>query len=449
MSNEKTSTERIPPQDLDAERSLLGAILMSEEKLADVTTIVRPKDFYDERHQHIYNAMWSLYERRRPVDLLTIKAELKAKKLTEKAGGSAYLSELSGYVPTAAHATAYAEIVAAAAVRRRLISAAADINEQAYDQSHDINEIIGNAEKTLFDVSQENVKSEVYAISDLLSETFDRLEELNENKGALAGLKTGFPDLDRITAGLHRSDLVILAARPAMGKTALALNIAHNVAQINNKAVLIFSLEMGREQLINRMLSDASGVNSFKLETGGFVDDDFSKISEALSDLSQVPIFIDDTPGLTVMEMRTKAQRVAHEQELGLIVVDYLQLMSGNSKRAMDNRVQEISEISRGLKLIARELNIPVIALSQLSRSVEARDPKIPMLSDLRESGSIEQDADIVMFLYREDYYDPETERQHITDLIIAKHRRGACGKVELYFDSERVRFMSLDTKHE
>ena len=449
MSNEKTSTERIPPQDLDAERSLLGAILMSEEKLADVTTIVRPKDFYDERHQHIYNAMWSLYERRRPVDLLTIKAELKAKKLTEKAGGSAYLSELSGYVPTAAHATAYAEIVAAAAVRRRLISAAADINEQAYDQSHDINEIIGNAEKTLFDVSQENVKSEVYAISDLLSETFDRLEELNENKGALAGLKTGFPDLDRITAGLHRSDLVILAARPAMGKTALALNIAHNVAQINNKAVLIFSLEMGREQLINRMLSDASGVNSFKLETGGFVDDDFSKISEALSDLSQVPIFIDDTPGLTVMEMRTKAQRVAHEQELGLIVVDYLQLMSGNSKRAMDNRVQEISEISRGLKLIARELNIPVIALSQLSRSVETRDPKIPMLSDLRESGSIEQDADIVMFLYREDYYDPETERQHITDLIIAKHRRGACGKVELYFDSERVRFMSLDTKHE
>ena len=363
MSNEKTSTERIPPQDLDAERSLLGAILMSEEKLADVTTIVRPKDFYDERHQHIYNAMWSLYERRRPVDLLT-------KKLTEKAGGSAYLSELSGYVPTAAHATAYAEIVAAAAVRRRLITAAADINEQAYDQGHDINEIIGNAEKTLFDVSQQNVKSEVYAISDLLSETFDRLEELNENKGALAGLKTGFPDLDRITAGLHRSDLVILAARPAMGKTALALNIARNVAQINNKAVLIFSLEMGREQLINRMLSDASGVNSFKLETGGFVDDDFSKISEALSDLSQVPIYIDDTPGLTVMEMRTKAQRVAHEQELGLIVVDYLQLMSGNSKRAMDNRVQEISEISRGLKLIARELNIPVIALSQLSRSV-------------------------------------------------------------------------------
>lgn len=449
MSNEKTSTERIPPQDLDAERSLLGAILISEEKLADVTTIVRPKDFYDERHQHIYNAMWSLYERRRPVDLLTIKAELKAKKLTEKAGGSAYLSELSGYVPTAAHATAYAEIVAAAAVRRRLITAAADINEQAYDQGHDINEIIGNAEKTLFDVSQQNVKSEVYAISDLLSETFDRLEELNENKGALAGLKTGFPDLDRITAGLHRSDLVILAARPAMGKTALALNIARNVAQINNKAVLIFSLEMGREQLINRMLSDASGVNSFKLETGGFVDDDFSKISEALSDLSQVPIYIDDTPGLTVMEMRTKAQRVAHEQELGLIVVDYLQLMSGNSKRAMDNRVQEISEISRGLKLIARELNIPVIALSQLSRSVESRDPKIPMLSDLRESGSIEQDADIVMFLYREDYYDPETERQHITDLIIAKHRRGACGKVELYFDSERVRFMSLDTKHE
>ena len=282
----------------------------------------------------------------------------------------------------------------------------------------------------------------------MLSDTFDRLEELSENKGSLAGLKTGYPDLDRVTAGLHRSDLIILAARPAMGKTAFALNLARNVAQINNKAVLIFSLEMGKEQLVNRILADISGVASFKLETGGFDQDDFARLSEAMADLSQQPIFIDDTPGMTIMEMRTKARRVAHEQDLGMIVVDYLQLMSGSSRRAMDNRVQEISEISRGLKLIARELNVPVIALSQLSRSVESRDSKIPMLSDLRESGSIEQDADIVFFLYREDYYDEETERQNIADLILAKHRRGATGEIEFYFDKERVRFMSLDNKH-
>ena len=286
-------------------------------------------------------------------------------------------------------------------------------------------------------------------ISDLLSETFDRLEELNENKGSIAGLKTGYPDIDRTTAGLHQSDLLILAARPAMGKTALALNMARNVAQINQKAVLIFSLEMSKEQLVNRMLSDISGVGGFKLETGNFDDSDFEKISEAMNELSQLPIFIDDTPGMTIMEMRTKARRVAHEHDLGIIVVDYLQLMSGSSKRSMDNRVQEISEISRGLKLIARELKVPVIALSQLSRSVESRESKIPMLSDLRESGSIEQDADIVMFLYREDYYDKETERQNIADLFIAKHRRGATGQIELYFDKERVRFMSLDNKHQ
>ena len=286
------------------------------------------------------------------------------------------------------------------------------------------------------------------SISDLLSSTWDHLEELHENKGSIAGFKTGFPDLDRMTAGFHRSDLVILAARPAMGKTALALNFAQNVANINKKAVLIFSLEMGKEQLINRMLADASGVDSFKLETGNFNTEDFAQISDAMSELSQSDIFIDDTPGLTVMDMRTKASRVAHDHELGLIIVDYLQLMSGNSKKAQDNRVQEVSEISRGLKLVARELNVPVIALSQLSRTVESRQPQIPMLSDLRESGSIEQDADIVMFLYREDYYNPDTDRQNITDLILAKHRRGAVGSVGLYFDKARVRFMSLDTKH-
>jgi replicative DNA helicase len=449
MSNEKT-TERVTPQNLDAEKSLLGAILISEESLPDVTEIVKPQDFYDERNRHIYGAMWSLYEHHRPVDLLTVKSELKAKKLTEKAGGSSYLAELSGYVPTAAHATAYAELVKDTAIRRRLINAAAKINEEAYKEDSETNEVLGEAEKLLFEVSDQNTRTDAEFIGDLLSGTFDRLEQLYENKGSIAGYKTGFPDLDKKTAGFHKSDLIILAARPAMGKTALALNFARNVAAINKKAVLIFSLEMGKEQLINRMLADASGVSSFKLETGGFNSDDFTKISEAMAELAEEQIFIDDKPGLSIMEMRTKARRVAHDHDLGMIVVDYLQLMSGSNKRANDSRVNEVSEISRGLKMIARELNVPVIALSQLSRSVEQRQgSNIPMLSDLRESGSIEQDADIVMFIYREDYYNPETERQNITDLILAKHRRGATGSIELYFDKERVRFMSLDSKHE
>ncbi len=440
---------RIPPQHLDIEKSLLGAILISEDCLPDVTEIVRPDDFYDERHRHIYGAMFNLYERHRPVDLVTVSAELRAKKLTERAGGATYLSDLANYVPTAAHAKAYAETVKEDSTRRKLIDAGAEIAEIAYDETSDTQEILGEAERALFKVSEQTNKGDMYAISDLLSETFDRLEVLHENKGAIAGLKTGFTDLDKVTAGLHRSDLLILAARPAMGKTAFALNVGRQVANINKKAVLIFSLEMGKEQLINRMLADASGVDSFKLETGTFSGDDFAQISEAMAELSEDQIFIDDTPGLTVTSMRTKARRVAHENELGLIIVDYLQLMSGTSKQAQGNRVQEISEISRGLKLIARELDVPVIALSQLSRSVEQRDVKIPMLSDLRESGSIEQDADIVMFLYREDYYNPDTERQNIADLILAKHRRGATATIGLYFDKKHVRFMSLDTHHD
>lgn len=441
--------KRIIPQDLDAEKSLLGAILISEESLPDITEIIKPDDFYDERHRVIYGAMWNLYEKHRPVDILTVTNELKSKKNLSKAGGASYISELSSYVPTAAHAKAYAEIIAEKSTRRRLISAAAQITEDAYDNSTETVNLLGEAERHIFEVSEQNTKGDVIAMADLLSDTFDHLEMLWKNKGSIAGYKTGFVDLDKMTAGLHKSDLIILAARPAMGKTAFALNIASNVANINKKTVLIFSLEMGREQLIYRMLADASGVESFKLETGNFNGEDFEAISEAMSQMAESSIYIDDTPGLTVMEMRTKARRIAHENDIGLIIVDYLQLMSGSSKRAMDNRVQEISEISRGLKLIARELDVPVIALSQLSRSVESRDPKIPMLSDLRESGSIEQDADIVMFLYREDYYDPETERQNITDLILAKHRRGATGNIELFFDKKRVRFMSLDKRHD
>ena len=441
--------KRIAPQDIDAEKSLLGAILISEKPLPDVIEIVKPVDFYDERHMHIFDAMWTLYERHKPVDLLTVTAELRRKKVLDKSGGSTYLSELTNYVPTSAHAKAYAELVATAAVRRRLIAAAAEITEKAYNEGSETLELLGEAEKSLFAVSDQNLKTDLISISDLLGETFDHLENLHKNKGAISGVKSGFPDFDRITAGFHPSDLVILAARPAMGKTALALNFARNVATINQKDVLVFSLEMGKEQLINRMLADASGIDSFKLETGNFSGDDFTLISEAMAELSEAPIFIDDTPGMTIMEMRTKARRAAHDHNLGLIIVDYLQLMNSSSKRGQENRVQEVSEISRGLKLIARELKVPVLALSQLSRLVEQRNPQIPMLSDLRESGSIEQDADLVMFMYREDYYNPETERQNLTDIIVAKHRRGPTGKIELFFDKSRVRFMSLDKKHE
>ncbi|MDD3036155.1 MAG: replicative DNA helicase, partial [Candidatus Saccharimonadaceae bacterium] len=281
-----------------------------------------------------------------------------------------------------------------------------------------------------------------------LDESFERIEELHRNKGDIRGIKTGYRDLDNMTAGLQRSDLIVLAARPAMGKTTLVTNLAYNVATIAKQSVLFFSLEMSKEQLVDRMLADASGVDAWNIRTGNLTDDDFSKLSEAMGELSEAPIFIDDTPGMSVLEMRTKARRAMHEHPLGLIVIDYLQLMQGTNRDG-GNRVQEVSEISRGLKLIARELNVPVIALSQLSRSVESRSPQIPQLADLRDSGSIEQDADIVMFIYREAYYNPETERENITDLLIAKHRNGPTGKIELYFHPERLRFMSLDRKHD
>jgi replicative DNA helicase len=315
-----------------------------------------------------------------------------------------------------------------------------------FDEDTSTQELLEKAEAELFSVSDQSLKQDLVSLESILTESFDRLEELHRNKGAIRGVRTGYRDLDNMTAGLQRSDLIILAARPAMGKTTLVTNLAYNVATIAKQPVLFFSLEMSKEQLVDRMLADASGVDSWNIRTGNLSDDDFSKLSEAMGEMAEAPIYIDDTPGLSVLEMRTKARRQAHEAPLGLIIVDYLQLMQA-SGRSDGNRVQEVSEISRGLKLIARELNVPVIALSQLSRSVESRSPQIPQLADLRESGSIEQDADIVMFIYREAYYNPETERENITDLIIAKHRNGPTGKVELYFHPERLRFMSLDKR--
>ncbi len=440
---------KVPPQNLDAEMSLLGAVLIDDEVIADASELVNVKDFYDKRHAIIYGGMMRLYERHKPIDLLTLTDELKKKDELETIGGSAYLTELTNYVPTAANAASYAEIVSQKAVRRRLIKAGGEIGEMGFDENTSTQELLGQAEAELFSVSDQSLKQDLVSIESILTESFDRIEELHRNKGQLRGVRTGYRDLDNMTAGLQRSDLIILAARPAMGKTTFVTNLAYNVATIAKQPVLFFSLEMSKEQLIDRMLADASGVDSWNIRTGNLSDDDFSKISEAMGEMAEAPFYIDDTPGLSVLEMRTKARRASHDQPLGLIVVDYLQLLQANGNHN-GNRVQEVSEISRGLKLIARELNVPVIALSQLSRTVESRTPPIPQLSDLRESGSIEQDADMVSFIYRPGYYEPDNpEVANITDLIIAKHRNGPVGKVQLYFHPERLRFMSLDKRHE
>ena len=450
MSAQKSVDTRIPPQNLDAEMSLLGAILIDEDVLSDVTEEILARDFYDKRHTTIYEGMLRLFEHHKPVDLLTLTDELKKKRELEVVGGSAYLAELTNYVPTAAHAKSYAEIVSQKAVRRRLIKASGDISELGYNEDRSVAELLEKAEADLFAVSDQNVKQDLTSLETIMLENFDRLEELHKNKGQLRGMKTGYRDLDNMTAGLQRSDLIILASRPAMGKTTLVTNLAYNVATLNKQSVLFFSLEMSKEQLIDRMLADVAGVDAWKIRTGNLSDEDFAKLSEASGEMAEAPLFIDDTPGMSVLEMRTKARRAAHNAPLGLVIVDYLQLMQSNVTRSDGNRVQEVSEISRGLKLLARELDVPVIALSQLSRSVESRSPQIPMLADLRESGSIEQDADIVTFIYRPGYYNPDDpELKNITELHIAKHRNGPVGRVELYFHPERLRFMSLDKRHD
>ena len=446
----KTPTVHNPPQNTEAEASIIGAILVDSDAIVRVADALSPTDFYEERHRRIYEAIEKLYEKHRPIDTLTLSNQLKDDGFLELIGGSTYLAELANYVPTAAHAEHYADIIRQKSMRRRLIKAAQDTVDLGYDESKSIQEVIETAESDLFNVSQQHVKQDIQSIENILADSFERLDELHRNKGKVRGVPTGFRDMDNILAGWQKSDLVILAARPAMGKTAVALNFAHNVAVKAEQPVLLFSLEMSKEQLVDRLLSMESGVDAWNIRTGNLSDSDFEKIGNAMGTLSEAPIYIDDTPGITVSEMRTKARREQHQRQLGLIIIDYLQLMSGSSKFGGEgNRVQEISEISRGLKLIARELNVPVIALSQLSRSVESRSPQIPQLADLRESGSIEQDADIVMFLYREDYYNPDTQRQNITDVIVSKHRNGPTGKVELYFDKAKQRFKSLDRRPE
>ncbi|HEY5268072.1 MAG TPA: replicative DNA helicase [Candidatus Saccharimonadales bacterium] len=444
------TNKSIPPHSIDAETSLLGAILIDSEAIVKVADRVKYDDFYDDKNQYIFQAIMGLYDNHSPIDVLTLSNKLQEMGYLDTIGGASYLTELTNYVPTASNVHEYADIVAQKALRRRLIKTSQDIVGLGYDETVGIQDVVENAEIKLFEVSQRHLKQDITSLEDALTDSFDRLDELHKDKGKLRGLATGYKDFDSVTAGLQKSDLIVLAARPSMGKTALALNFAHNIALDTDNSVLIFSLEMSKEQLVDRMLAMSSGVDAWALRTGNLTDKDFEKIGQAMGVLSEADIFIDDTPGISVSELRTKARRQDHIKKVGLIIVDYLQLMSGGSRFGSNdgNRVQEISEISRGLKGVARELNVPVLALSQLSRSVESRSPQIPQLSDLRESGSIEQDADVVAFIYREDFYNQESQRKNIADILIKKHRNGPTKNLELYFDRDKQRFRSIDTKH-
>lgn len=449
MANAATSAA---PQNLDVEASLLGSLLIDTNAFIKIADMLTPDDFYDERHRAIFNSMRSLHDKRSPLDILTLSEQLKSVGKLDAIGGASYLTELTNTVPTASHLEQYAEIVADKAIRRRLISASQDIAGIGADESKSLQELIEEAETRLFEVSQRHVRQDITSLESILGDSFDRLDDLHRNKGGIRGIPTGLKDLDRLLAGFQRSDLIVIAGRPSMGKTALMLNVALNIAtKAKQGSVLVFSLEMSKEQLVDRLLAAEAGVDAWKLRTGEGLDDkDFERLSAGMGSLAEAPIFIDDTSGITVSDLRTKARRLHHQHPLAVIMVDYLQLMSGGSRFAsVANRVQEISEISRNLKILARELNVPVVAASQLSRSVENRNPQIPQLADLRESGSIEQDADIVAFLYREEYYNPESEKQNITDILVKKHRNGPVGNLELYFDRQQQRFRDLDTKHD
>lgn len=441
-----------PPQNLDIEASLLGSLLLDNDAFIKIGDSLQADDFFDEKHRTIFAAMRLLHDKRSVVDILTLSEQLKSKNQLDSVGGASYLTELTNYVPTAAHLEQYAQIVADKAIRRRLIAASKDIASIGFDEDKSLQELIEEAETRLFEVSQRHVKQDIASLESILGDSFDRLDDLHKSKGGIRGIPTGLRDLDKLLAGLQRSDLIVLAARPSMGKTALMLNIALDIAtKAKQGAVLIFSLEMSKDQLVDRLLAAEAGVDAWKLRTGeGLTDRDFERLSAGMGELAEAPIFIDDTSGITVSDLRMKARRLHHQHPLAAIMVDYLQLMSGGSRYAsVANRVQEISEISRSLKILARELNVPVVALSQLSRSVESRTPQIPQLADLRESGSIEQDADVVAFLYREEYYNPDTDKKNITELLVKKHRNGPVRNIELYFDREKQRFRNLDTKHD
>jgi len=442
-------SDRIPPQNLEAEESVIGALLLEKNAILKVAPILGSEDFYRDHYGIMYGAMLSLFDKRVPIDLVTLSEELERNKQLDQVGGAESLASLVARVPSSAHIVHYAHIVKEKAILRRLITAANRIIQLGFDQALDAAGAIDQAEQALFSVSQKFFDKNFVPISDLLAESFERIDQLHKNKGTIRGIPTGFKDLDNMLAGLQRSDLIILAARPSVGKTSLALNMAEHAAVEEKKTVAIFSLEMSKEQLIDRLLCGQAGIDSWKLRTGNLNEDDFRKLNYAMGVLSEAPIFIEDSPTASVTEIRAKARRLQMEHGLDLVVIDYLQLMEGGRTSTESNRVQEISEISRGLKAMARELNVPVLALSQLSRAVEQRHPKIPLLSDLRESGSIEQDADVVLFLYREDYYEKDTEKKNITDVLIRKHRNGPTGDISLFFVPEQTKYHNLEHQHD
>lgn len=430
---------KLPPHDLDAERSVLAAILIDAEAIIKATELLTPESFYTKSHQMIFEAMSELFEARQPIDAVTLSNQLKKKKHLSTVGGASAIAELSNIVSTAANVGHYAGLVREYYVKRQLITLSGEMSDMAFDESKKIADVLDLAEQKVLAVSQiHNTRSFVH-IKNTLVESFDRLDELQRNGGEFRGVATGFRDLDNLTAGLQKSNLIILAARPGMGKTAFAINIAQNVAVLGKKKVGVFSLEMSREELVDRLLVAQADLDAWKLKTGKLDQQDFLKLSDAMGVLAEAQVFIDDTPGMSIYDMRTKARRLMAEQQIDMLVVDYLQLAQGRTK---DNRVQEVAEISQGLKNIARELKIPVIGLSQLSRAIEQRGEKSPQLSDLRESGSIEQDADIVMFLYRKD-----DDIREAVSLKIAKHRNGALGEIELFFRGDRIKFYGMEKR--
>lgn len=439
--------QRIPPQNVEAEQAVLGAMLLSHDAVIVAMEKLQSQDFYRDVHRIIFEAMEHLHRENKEIDVITLPDELKRMKKLDDVGGLEYVLNLPNLVGSAANIEYYANIVAEKALARNLISTCTELMTEAYDGQKETEALLDDAERRILQLSDTKNRGDFASVGAVVEVTLDKITKLYENKAGLTGLPTGFRDLDRMTSGLQPSDLILVAARPSMGKTAFTLNIAQNVGVRQHKTVAFFSLEMSQEQLVQRLLCQIAHIDSQKLRTGQLnSDEEWTRLTDACDKLYESPIYIDDTPGISVAEMRSKARRLKSGHGLDLIIVDYLQLMQG---RNAESRQQEISEISRSLKALARELKVPLIALSQLSRSVESRQDKRPMLSDLRESGALEQDADIVSFLYREDYYDKETENQHITEVILAKHRNGPVGSVKLYFKNEFTLFLNLDTQHE
>lgn len=430
------------PHNEDAEKSVLGAILIDKDAINFVSEILTVSDFYNDTNALIYESMLALYEERKPLDLLTISAHLKKKKLLESVDAG-YFTELVESVPTAANVEFYSRIVKEASTKRSLIRAGTEIAEYGFDEQKEIKEVLDKAEATIFAISQGNITRGFIPIKDTLTQSFDRIDELHKGGEGLRGVKTGFTDLDKVTSGFQKANLIILAARPGQGKTAITLNMAQYIATQDKKPVAIFSLEMSKEELVDRFLVSQADVDAWRLKTGKLSEDDFGKLSEAMGELAEAPIYIDDTPGLNLSEMRSKARRLHMEHGLGLIIVDYLQLVDPGRK--VESRVQEVSIVSQALKNLARELNVPVLSASQLSRAVEHRGEKRPQLADLRESGAIEQDADVVMFLYRPDVDFDIANHNIPTKLLIAKHRNGPTGEIDLLFRGDRIRFYNVE----